>query len=88
MRLFQRHLTAKVSNIGGCSKTLKTDKDVSYKSWLDFKQLAYSEDASEATVRAQVLTSPKNKPLSNINRTTSKEYRQTSKECRLLIKQK
>ena len=48
MRLFQRNLTAKVSNIGGCSKTLKTDKDVSYKSWLDFKQLTYSEDASEA----------------------------------------
>ena len=40
------------------------------------------------TVHAQELPSPENRPLSNINRTTSKERRQTSKKCRQFIKPK
>ena len=40
------------------------------------------------TVRAQDLTAPENRPLSNISRVRSKECRQTSKKCRHFIKRK
>ena len=40
------------------------------------------------TVRAQDLPSPKNRPLSKINRITSKESRQTSKKYQKIEKRK
>ena len=51
-----------------------------------FKEIKYKMNLN--TVRAQDLTSPENRPLSNISRVRSKECRQTSKKCRHFIKRK